>query len=419
MNFLPSQLISECRSCQSTELVKSINLGEMGSCGAFRENLDSETPSGVLQILICSNCLLVQLDRNFDLDELFRIEYGYESSLNASMAKHLYQLFDEAVLSVNTNEKCNYLDIGSNDATLVNYATKSRRFDQIFAVDPTIERFYSNYDSSIEKFPDFFTSELASIISSTGANFQLITSIAMFYDLPNPNDFIAGIKQLLAPEGVWILELSYLYSMIQAVAFDTICHEHLEYYSLRSLSKLVDKHKLQIVSVELNESNGGSMRVSVTHDNASFAPTDLTPFLAQEKGTAGEISVLLENMMQSVEDNLNCANDLLMLAKLNGSTVHGLGASTKGNTFLQYANWGIQELPYIAEVNEKKFNKYTPSTDIPIISEANSISMNPDYYLVLPWHFRQNIIKRQQEFLNLGGKLIFVFPKFEVVESKN
>ena len=415
MNSLPNQVISECRSCGSTNLVKSINLGEMGSCGTFRKDLNTETPSGVLQILICNECLLVQLDRNFDLDELFRIEYGYESSLNTSMANHLYRLFDSTILAMNLVDNSNYLDIGSNDATLVSHALKSGKFSQIFAVDPTIEKFHLNYSIDIQKFPDFFTSEIASTISAQGINFQLITSIAMFYDLPDPNDFIVGIKKVLAPEGIWVLELSYLYSMIEANAFDTICHEHLEYYSLLSLTKLLSQNELKIISVELNHSNGGSMRVSVMHNNAPSQNFDLNQFLENERRTAGEIAVLLDRMMASVRENLECANDLLESARKDGSVVHGLGASTKGNTFLQYANWSADQLPYIAEVNENKFNKYTPTTNIQIISEAESMSMRPNYYLVLPWHFKTSIMDRKREFLRSGGKLVFVFPKFEVV----
>ena len=415
MNQLSFTIIDSCRVCKSFLLFRSIELGSLVSCGIFQKLSDAQSPSGLLNLAICEECLLVQTDRNFNLDELFKIEYGYESSLNSTMSSHLKNIIEEFKSCNYRTRSQNYLDIGSNDGTLINYVVNEQLFDKHYAVDPTISKFRKQYSKEVYLFPDFFSFKMAQELDTLGGNFDLVTSIAMFYDLPDPNDFVQGITHLLAPNGIWILELSYLYSMINALAFDTICHEHLQYYSVKSLKYLIELHKLKIVKIEKNDSNGGSMRLHISHVSANYEQLDLTYFLDMEDSNAQEVNLRLHQMMKEVDKNIILVREFIESALSKNNVLHGLGASTKGNTFLQYAGLGKRELPFIAEVNQKKYGKVTPGTRIPIISENDSESMEPNFYLVLPWHFRENIISKKKDFMLGGGKLIFVFPKFEVI----
>jgi len=417
MSELKYTEINSCRVCESTDLCHSIELGILASCGVFQAKSKLSAPTGVLSLLICRRCLLVQTDRNFDLDELFRIEYGYESSLNSSMALHLFQMINEYKNSGFSIEKNNYLDIGSNDGTLINFVAEEEIFANCYAVDPTIEKFSSNYSFRVKQNPDFFNLKTAQKLSEEGIKFDLITSIAMFYDLPEPDDFVKGIKSLLAQNGVWILELSYLYSMVKSLAFDTICHEHLEYYSLYSLRHLIQSNNMKIVKFDENDSNGGSMRLYIAHNESTFQEANIETVLANEFSNAEEIDRMLQKMMQDVAVNITLAKEFLNYSRSNNLIVHGLGASTKGNTFLQYAGLTSDDIQYVAEINEKKFGKITPGSQITIISEMDSEKMNPAFYIVLPWHFRKNIIEKKRKFLEDGGRLIFVFPQFEIVEK--
>jgi len=258
-----------CRICKNgLDLVK--NLGELYSCGIFPSSVDQIVDIGELAIGICTGCELVQLLEDYDHKKLYTESYGYRSSLNESMVAHLDSIAREIVELLNqdaTSGVKNHLDIGSNDATLLNQVLEKSKQRSIeikqLGIDPSGEGFKINYTTA-ELLVEPFRMEIARTLDR---KFHVISSIAMFYDLPDPNDFIAGIQSVLDQRGVWISEQSYFFRMIEQTAFDTICQEHIEYYSLLDVEHLCKKANLELFHVEFNDVNGGSFRFYVQHKN--------------------------------------------------------------------------------------------------------------------------------------------------------
>jgi SAM-dependent methyltransferase len=412
------EIVSNCRVCNGSKLLTSLQFGDFASCGIFPEEFEESVSKGELTLMICEECLLVQLDRNFDLDSLFREDYGYESSLNKSMVRHLNDLADFALKYFEPILPISVLDIGSNDGTLINNILGKRQIDIAVAVDPTLEKFRDKYLPSVEIFPSFFSLELSEKIEEQlGNKFDLITSIAMFYDLPNPNNFVEGIFNLLSEDGIWVLELSHLESMINANAFDTVCHEHLEYYSLRALSTLMTFHSLQINEIEFNSSNGGSIRLVISKNSSRYLESNLLhELLDKELSFAEDVDDSLISMMKRVDINIEKALDYIKVSK---KPLFALGASTKGNCFLQYAKSISSLVQGVAEINPVKFGRFTPGTKIPIHPEKTLLKSEA-IFLVLPWHFGDGLVETYRNLIESGKlELVYVLPEFRVVHASN
>lgn len=400
---------SQCRVCQTpTRLVK--RLGNFASCGIFPDSQQEEVPLGRLEINICPQCELVQLSNDFDFSFLFTQNYGYLSSLNESMVKHLELIAREVKNYFNTDGKNFFhLDIGSNDGTLLNLVRdefKKNYEIQInqFGVDPIGEKFIENYKTA-ELISGTFSLEMTNEFSH---KFDVITSIAMLYDLPDPINFFMGIKKILSAQGIWISEQSYLYAMIKNNSFDTICHEHLEYYSLKNIIEICELTGLEIFDVELNQVNGGSFRFFAQHKNGPQKQTrKVVEMIENERKLSPEYE--LSAMFERIEIQRYEMIKFLDQSLKDGLKVHGYGASTKGNTLLQFYEITPKILPFIAERNSNKFSKVTPGTKIPIISEEQSKSLNPDAYVVLPWHFKPGILAREKMFIE-STRTKFYFP---------
>lgn len=406
-----------CRICKNRiDVVK--NLGELYSCGIFPSSVDQIVDIGELAIGICTSCELVQLLEDYDHNKLYTESYGYRSSLNESMVAHLDLIAREITELLNqdaTSGVKNHLDIGSNDATLLNQVLENSKHDGIkltqLGIDPSGEGFKKYYKSA-ELLVEPFRLEIA---RNLDRKFHIISSIAMFYDLPDPNDFVAGIQSVLDQGGVWISEQSYFFRMTDQTAFDTICQEHIEYYSLLDIENLCKKADLELFHVEFNDINGGSFRFYVQHKNGPRVRSkELGAAFRAEAGRDKRQE--LDEMFKRVEALREQILSFLTECKAEGLEVHGYGASTKGNTLLQY--FGITEdlLPFIAERNESKFGKFTPGTQIPIISEEDSKARKPHAYFVLPWHFKGAILQREGSYRETSGvKFCFPLPKFEIV----
>jgi len=412
------QVTSEdCRFCNSKiETIKE--LGNLFSCGIFPETTHAVVDSGVLAIGICPNCELVQLLENYDHNRLYTESYGYRSSLNESMVKHLSTIASEVnqfLIENNPEVDPVHLDIGSNDATLINQVRQLSQdsglhINQI-GVDPSGSGFRKFYEHA-ELIEEPFRKSLS---TSLDAKFSVISSIAMFYDLPDPKDFVAGIKHVLAGSGVWISEQSYIFRMFEQNAFDTICQEHLEYYSISDIVNLCNSADLELFDVKFNDVNGGSFRFYVQHKNGPRAKTnELNDAILLEK-TRNKRSELLM-MFSEVEKLKADLRDYLIACKEQGLEIHGYGASTKGNTLLQFFGIGPEFISCIAERNESKYGKFTPGTHIPIVSEDQSKLLKPHAYLVLPWHFKNAILEREIHFRKATStKFVFPLPIFEVI----
>jgi len=404
------QEIKNCRICKSSELVEVVNLGSQSLTGVFPENSNDKTLSGPLAIAWCSSCDLVQLKHRYPPEEMYGENYGYRSGLNASMVEHLSQKAKYLTNFSGLGKGDAALDIGSNDGTLLG-AYQVSGLERV-GIDPTAEKFKEHYDTAVEIIPDFFA---ASKVGNR--KFKAISSISMFYDLDDPRLFVQEIKESLHPEGIWHFEQSYMPSMIRQISYDTICHEHVEYYSLTPVAKMLDEAGLKIIDVKMNAVNGGSFAVTACHSNAFIGvQCELLDWLLQRESRSGYSTPWpYREFERKIFEHRESLLSLIHKINESGKTIHAYGASTKGNVLLQFCGLTSDEIPFAAEINPYKFGRFTPGSRIPIISSEESLKMKPDYYLVLPWHFREGIIKNENEYLSSGGKLIFPLPEIEII----
>ncbi|WP_372716826.1 class I SAM-dependent methyltransferase [Immundisolibacter sp.] len=406
--------INECRISGSQHLISVLNLGTQCLTGVFPRSPDRTVTSGPLELVWCPDSGLLQLKHSYSLLEMYGENYGYRSGLNASMVAHLKGKVRGLERKHPLRAGDWVLDIGSNDGTLLNaYSTPNIRR---VGMDPTAGKFQTFYDSGIEIGTEFFSAN-GFLRLSGGRKANVVTSVAMFYDLEDPNAFIQDIKTILAPSGIWHFEQSYMPSMLRTNAYDTVCHEHLEYYSLQVIKNLLDRNGMRIVNVQMNGVNGGSIAVSACHDKSEIPSVDpiIDWILQQEERLELNSTKPYRQFEDRVFRHRVDLQRLVQTLVTDGKRVLGYGASTKGNVLLQFCQFGPQHIPAIAEVNAEKFGAYTPGTLIPIISETEARAMCPDYFLVLPWHFKSAIIQREADYLASGGKLIFPLPEIEIV----
>ena len=400
--------ISKCRSCKNSKIKKTFSLGKQAFTGIFPKYKNETIPSGELSLVYCDSCKLLQLENSFDKKKLYGDNYGYMSSLNSSMTSHLSR-------KANLLKKYNLIngnliiDIGSNDGTFLSFFPK--KFNLI-GIDPTIKKFKENYRKDIIKVDNFFSKN--ALTPYTKKKAKLITSIAMFYDLEDPIKFAEDVYELLDKDGIWHLELSYMPLMIKNLSYDTICHEHLEYYSLNSIKYIFDKVGFSIIDIQLNDINGGSFALTLSKNKNSNNKVVEWLLNQESKDNINNISTFKKFFLKISKQKKDLKNLLENLIDMK-KKVYGYGASTKGNVILQFSNINSKLLPLIGEVNPFKFNRYTPGTKIKIVSEEIIKKNKPDYLVVLPWHFKDFIIKKEKKYLETGGKLIFPLPQIEIV----
>jgi hypothetical protein len=405
--------IEKCRISGSTHLVPVLSLGNQALTGVFPRNPDTKITTGPLELVWCPESGLLQLAHSYDSGEMYGENYGYRSGLNASMVRHLTHKIEQLEKYAGLAPGDTVLDIGSNDATSLK-AYKTPGLNRI-GIDPTGNKFREYYPSDVALVPDFYSAEAYRSVAKQDAS--IVTSIAMFYDLEDPIQFAREIAKVLAPEGIWHFEQSYMPSMLRLCSYDTICHEHIEYYSLGAVKKILDAADMRVLDVQMNAVNGGSFAVTAAHrGSARKANASVIDWLLDQEDRMGLYTPrpyreFEERVFRHRDDLVRLLNAL----RADGKRIHGYGASTKGNVLLQFCGIGPETIEAIAEVNTEKFGAFTPGTHIPIVSEAESRAMRPDYYLVLPWHFKEGILAREQEFRASGGKFLFPFPEIEIV----
>jgi C-methyltransferase-like protein/putative zinc binding protein/methyltransferase family protein len=405
--------IDRCRASGSKNLIPVLSLGHEALTGVFPRSPNEPITVGPLELVWCPDSGLLQLAHSYDPGEMYGENYGYRSSLNQSMVRHLTNKMRLLQRAADLKSGEVVLDIGSNDATSLK-AYEVEGLTRI-GIDPTGEKFRSYYPDYIRLVPDFFSAKNFRSVSSRRA--KIVTSISMFYDLEDPTQFAREVAEILDPEGIWHLEQSYMPSMLRLCSYDTICHEHIEYYSLGALKKILDAAGLDILDVEMNAVNGGSFAVTAAHRASKRRRNSpVVNWLLQQEdrmglGTPAPFRDFEQRVFRHRED----LTRLLRALKDDGKRILGYGASTKGNVVLQFCGIGPDLVEAIAEVNEDKFGAFTPGTHIPIISEPQARAMQPDYFLVLPWHFKDGILAREQQFLADGGKFIFPFPEIEII----
>jgi SAM-dependent methyltransferase len=410
-----------CRVCGSTALTKAVDLGEQYLQGSFVKEGKELPPlrKVPLRLLRCDTsrderaCGLLQLEHSTP-PEILYAAYWYRSGTNQTMRTHLEGIAREAA-ALAGKPGARVFDIGCNDGTLLGYYPGSYAK---FGVDPSdVAQGVKGATVVQDVFP---SPRLAEV--SKGERFDIVTSIAMFYDLEAPVAFARAVADVLGPDGVWVIELAYLPTMLDNNSYDTICHEHLEYYSLAVLERIVREAGLRVFRVALNEVNGGSIRCCITHAaNAKHGSTE------DRRGVSGLREAEFERQLDTdepyrafqrrVDQHRDELGGLVRKLKRDGKRIHIYGASTKGNTILQWCGIDNSMIECAADRNPEKHGARTLGTDIPIVSEEESRAMRPDYYLVLPWHFRAEFLEREKAMLERGCGLIFPLPKVEIVRN--
>lgn len=401
---------STCRICEG-QLKIVLDFGEIYPSNFV--NLDEEVgEKAPLCLTQCNTCGLIQLKHTVELDSMYR-QYWYRASLNPSMVKDLQDIVYniEDIIELKDNDVI--VDIGSNDGTMLSLY-KNKNLITI-GIDPALnlkERATNNCKFFIN---DYFSAEQLKAFPKA----KVITSIAMFYDLENPHTFVEDIKNSLAEDGIWIVQFTDLLSMFKANAFDNICHEHLEYYSLSDLVILLKAHDLGIFDVSYNKVNGGSLRIYVSHRGNRPINNRVVDFLYEEHAYFLSPEGTIESFKNRIEDIKNTVVEYIKQLRIEGKRVALLGASTKGNTLLQYFGLDSYYIDHAAEVNEDKFGLKTVGTNIRILSEKDSLFIDPQYYFIPIWHFAADLINRKSNYLNLGIKFIIPMPKPVIISSKD
>lgn len=407
-----------CRVCGSGSLKKVIDLGPQYLQGSFIKP-GKEMPSTrkiPCTIVRCNPeederaCGLLQMEHSVP-PEILYAAYWYRSGTNNTMKAHLKSIA-ESIASIMQLKNASVLDIGCNDGTLLGFYPAS--FEK-YGCDPSDVAREVRHATVVQ---DIFPSaQLNKILAQK--KIDIITSIAMFYDLESPVDFVKNVKDLLSPQGIWVVEMSYMPRMLELDSYDTICHEHLEYYSLAVLEKICSMAGMKIFRVEFNAINGGSIRCYATHaENGGYDNAGDLKLINETRQKEFDLELDTDKPYLAFQQRIiklkSELHNLLLKLKKEGKHIHIYGASTKGNTILQWCDIDHSLIDYAAERNPDKFGATTLGTGIPIISEEESRSMNPDYYLVLPWHFRDEFMEREKSSLQKGTGFIFPLPKIEV-----
>jgi hypothetical protein len=405
--------ITACRICSATDLARVLDLGTQALTGVFPAAGASDVEQAPLELVKCPGCGLVQLRHTCEPSLMYGQNYGYRSGLNRSMVEHLRAKVGDLLALVALEPNDVVLDVGSNDGTTLSAYPSTAT---LIGMDPTAAKFAKYYPAHVKVVPDFF-SAARFLEASGGRRAKIITSIAMFYDLERPMDFMREVFDSLADDGLWHFEQSYLPSMIDALSYDTVCHEHLEYYAFAQIRFMAERIGFRIVDVALNDINGGSFAVTAAKGERMPVSPRVAELVAAEEKRGLESLAPYEKFARDVEHHRDELVALVTRLRGDGKRVFGLGASTKGNVLLQYCRFGPRELECIAEVNEDKFGHVTPGTKIPIVSEADALARKPDYFVALPWHFRKGLVRAHANFIAQGGKIIFPLPRIEIVGS--
>lgn len=405
-NYIRAQ--KNCRACKADRLLKILNLGNL-SLAEYKKG-SYRPPKAPLELVLCNKCKLLQLKHTVSPRLLYNNNYGYRSGINNTMKNELREIVSDGIT------KCGFkdgivIDIGANDGTLLKYYPHKFQTIGVEPISKLAKQAKKHADSIVN---NFFTYEaLKNILKSQKA--VIITAISCFYDLEDPNKFIADVVKILDQKGILIIQQNYLLSMLENNAFDNIVHEHLEYYSLTSLMNLLKKYNLEVFDVKLSNLNGGSFRTYIAFKNQRKISKNIVQMLKKEKIFGLNRKSTYNKFAKNIKNNKLLLNKMLSQLTKEGKTIFVYGASTRGNTLLQYYKLDNKVLKLAVERNKEKFGSKISSVQIPIISEQKARALRPDYLLVLPWFFREEFIKREANYLKKGGHLIFPLPKVEII----
>lgn len=415
--------IQACRICGNAALVPVISLGSQALAGLFddgRPQNQLRTPIP-LEVIRCSRsgdqaaCGFVQLRHTVPPEAMFH-DYGYRSGINTTMRRHLERLAADAESVAGLGPGDLVIDIGANDGTLL-LAYSVPKLTRV-AFEPSDVR-PASADHGIHYLPTFFSqSNFEKAFPDRKA--KLITAIAMFYDIDDPADFCHQVSRILADDGFWLIELGYWGALLTNTGFDSICHEHLGYYTLETLDFLARQSGFRIYDVGFNDSNGGSIRVSLVKASGSRSvPPENSARIRrafEEERRSGVLDpARIDRFRVGAERIRDELSRLLQDCVRRAKKVYGYGASTKGNVLLQYCGATPRQIIAIADRNPEKHGRKTPGTGIPICSEEEMRRARPDFLLILPWHFLPEFLDREMPLRDAGTRFIVPFPSVRIV----
>ena len=407
----------KCKNCNYPNLNKVFRIGKQPISSVFYNKPKTKLKKYSLDLFKCSKCDLVQFSSLAPLEDMYGLTYGYNTSLSPLMVDHMRNKFKFLESNYKKLLKGQILDIGSNDGTFLNLL-KSLKGVKLYGMDPSSKKFLNNYKKNISVITDFFSKKkLLENLSTQQARekFNIITSFAMFYDIEDPNSFCKDIYNLLNPNGIWVVEFSYLPLLFKNLTYDQICHEHVTYYSLTTFNKILKNNNMKVIDLSFNAINGGSIEVICGKKNSKIKPKKIVEKIFEEEANISKnIFNLFQERVENVKKTLK-----EFLKNIPSKDIMGYGASTKGNIVLNHLNLTKKNLSFICDANPFKFNRFTPGTNIKIISKKEMRKKNPKYLLVLIWSFRSEVIKQEINYIKKGGKLIFHLPIFHVVDKSN
>ncbi len=409
---MASIAIMACRICQSPKLDDVLSLGTQYVSDFV--TLDGDSPQAPLELVRCSNCGLVQLRHTFSRGSLYR-HYWYKSGISPTMRKALSDLVLRTCEIAEPSPGDLALDIGCNDGTLL----RSYPIKGLFLVgfEPAENLVQEARSGTNWIFNDFFSVE--TFKRKFGERkAKIVTSVAMFYDLEDPNGFVADVAKILVPDGVWVVQQNYLATMLERNGFDNIGHEHLEYYSLGTMQELLKRHDLEVFNVETNDVNGGSFRTFICHKGRQAIGNTVSIMQKNEERLALDSHATYERFAENIRKIRSQVRDFIIQEVRSGKSVYVYGASNRGNTILQYCGLNHTLIGKAADANPEKWGRKTVGTLIPIVSKEEARRDRPDYFLILPHHFLKEISRDEKEYLEHGGRLIVPLPAFRIVTKE-
>ncbi len=405
--------IGRCRVCRGKKFIKVLSLGNQYVSDFITSTGDS--PLAPLELVRCGSCNLIQLRHTFPRGSLYRY-YWYRSGISNTMRDALADIVSKACDIVKTASGDLALDIGCNDGTLLR--TYNVPGLCLVGFEPAVNLVEEARKGTSWIFNDFFSSK-AFKERFGDRKAKIITSVAMFYDLEDPNAFVQGIAECLAPDGIWVVQQNYLATMLDQDGFDNIGHEHLEYYSLETMSILVERHRLEVFDVETNDVNGGSFRTYICHQGRYPITRRVSEMQRYEDGLSLSGQAVYERFARNIRRIRSQVRRFIMTEVGKGKTVYVYGASNRGNTILQYCGLNHTLIKKATDANPEKWGRKTVGTLIPIVPKEEARRDKPDYFLILPHHFLDEIRRDEEEYLERGGRFIVPLPDFRIVTAND
>jgi len=404
--------VINCFICGSTKLEYLFDIGNQPMSGIFPLVNEPDPRSAPLALERCVNningleCGNVQLSHIANFSEMYGMSYGYNSSLSPFMISHLKSIADNIKKHVEIKANDWVLDIGCNDGTLLReFGNKTKN---LVGVDPSAGKFSDIISSKIKLFVEYFPSKACEEFMN-GRKFKSISSIAMFYDLPEPKQFIQKVYENLSEDGIWTVELAEMNEFLKNLSFDQICHEHLLYLDNKQVVELANEVGFKLIEITYSEINGGSACYY-------FSKNKLNEIYPNLKRT--NISQL-DQLKRRIELNKKSVMDYLSQIINENKIVYGYGASTKGNVLGNYYGLNSKIIPYVSDINPYKYGRKTPGSQIPIISHEEMRLKKPDYLLLFIWHLRNEVLIAERDFVMNGGKIIVPLPRLHMIDANN